>query len=219
MKAKIANGLMPLIALCALPLQALAQAQNRQPLQPSSKWVVDYADSECRLVRSFGAGADALTLRIARGASFDTYDVVIAGEPIPKLSERVTVGFKLDPQGEAAEFEGHSLAVPGRPERFIRFYEAAPAIFDTIDNKQTLEISTSRGFSRRLKLADAKNALAALKTCHTDLLKDWGIDMTLVDRLKALPTPRGNSSLWVRSGDYPHEALNTGVVGASRVSL
>jgi hypothetical protein len=43
-----------LACACAAPLLVAAAQPVR--LQPSSQWVVDYAENSCRLIRNFGDG-------------------------------------------------------------------------------------------------------------------------------------------------------------------
>lgn len=50
------------ILACAAMAPLLVAADEPVRLQPSSPWVVDYAENSCRLERTFGAGADETTL-------------------------------------------------------------------------------------------------------------------------------------------------------------
>lgn len=219
MKAKIAHGLMPLVVLCALPVQALAQGQDRQPLQPSSKWVVDYADSECRLSRTFGIGENAVTLRLARGGSLTSYDVVLAGPALPKLSSEISVTMALEPAGAEVKSSGYSMMVPGQSFRFVRWYDADPAIFDQWSNAQVVKVSMGDRTKVRLNVLDGKKALAALAACHDDLLQGWKVDVAGLRALTSLPEPSGDSAKWVNSADYPAGAIQDGIDGTVRTQL
>ena len=79
------------LGLLALLFAALAAvpATAGEVLQPAGPWKIDYAPNECRLVRTFGTGDGAITLRFARGAGLDSFDMLIAGKALPKLGERV----------------------------------------------------------------------------------------------------------------------------------
>ena len=77
----------------------VARAAEAPVLAPSSPWRVDYADEECRLLRTFGTGADAVTMRLARGSGLQSFDMVIAGTNIPRLGDDVKVTLKLETQG------------------------------------------------------------------------------------------------------------------------
>ena len=103
----------------AAPAPTLTEA-----LQPSSAWRIDYAENECRLIRTFGADNSLVTLRIARGGTSDAFDSVIAGPGVPRLSQQVSVTIGLDPQGVQQTLSGYSLAVPKTKDRFVRWYDA-----------------------------------------------------------------------------------------------
>ena len=56
---------MRVLTLAVLGLSASFASAADKPatvLEPSSQWVVDYAESNCRLIRMFGAGKDAIKL-------------------------------------------------------------------------------------------------------------------------------------------------------------
>jgi len=211
---------MPLVALCALAVQALAQGQDRQPLQPSSKWVVDYADSECRLTRTFGTGDDQVTLRLARGASLTFYDVVLAGPGLPELPPQLAVDFSLEPSGQRSKIEqAYSMMVPGQSFRFVRWYDSAAAAFAGWTDQQRVTVTLSDSAKISMQAEDGKKALAALATCHDDLLSGWKVDVAALRELGSLPEPRGNPALWILSDDYPSKPLRNGETGITRVHL
>ena len=165
------------LGLLALLFAALAAvpATAGEVLQPAGPWKIDYAPNECRLIRTFGIGDGAITLRFARGAGLDSFDMLIAGKGLPKLGERVKVTLRLSPGTAAQDFDGYSMAVPGRPERFIRWYDGDPAILDGVTDDQQLEVSVAGKFSVTFDLAKGKAALKGLAHCHSELLAGWGL--------------------------------------------
>jgi len=70
-------------------------------LQPSSPWVVDYAENSCRLARTFGQGPDKTTLLLESEAP-DEIDMVALGKPLNGFSEEVPAKF-LPVQGNPME--------------------------------------------------------------------------------------------------------------------
>lgn len=92
-------------------------------LQPSSKWQVDYADKECRLTGSFGTGKDAIFFRLARGTSFNKFDIILAGLSVPKQTGYVQLRVKFGFDGKVEDFRAESQSVPGRSERLLRWFD------------------------------------------------------------------------------------------------
>lgn len=223
-----------LLALLAQP--TLAEAANPPVLEPVGPWRVDYAPDECRLLRTFGTGADAVVLRIARGGAIGSFDMVIAGSSIPRLPQAVEVALRTEPQGQIQRTEGYSLAVPSGNARFIRWFDGNAALLDEFASTQQIEIaanhrSTTR-YSVKINLVQVKTALAALQTCYAGLLKSWGVDEASLARLIAarpltddkvtsvmaqrldLPRPKGQPGRWATTDDYPTEALRQEISGS-----
>lgn len=61
-------------------------------IQPSSQWIVDYADNSCRLIRPFGEG-NTKTILLFEGVSPDQMDMVATGKPLKSNKEEVGVRF------------------------------------------------------------------------------------------------------------------------------
>lgn len=197
------------LGLLALLFAALAAvpATAGEVLQPAGPWKIDYAPNECRLIRTFGTGDGAITLRFARGAGLDSFDMLIAGKALPKLGERVKVTLRLSPGTAAQDFDAYSMAVPGRPERFIRWYDGDPAILDGVTDDQRLEVSVAGKFSVTFDLAKGKAALKGLAHCHSELLAGWGVDEALLRGVAQRPKPRTPPYTWAHPSDYPKTAL------------
>ena len=204
--------------LLAMPLLAMvltaATAPASAPLQPAGPWKIDYAPNECRLVRTFGTGDGAITLRFARGAGLDSFDMLIAGKALPKIWQaHIPVTLRLDPSGAEQVFDGYAMAVPDRPERFVRWYDGTPDILDGVTDGQQLQITVGDKFVLTINLAKGASALKGLNHCHTELLKGWGIDPAQMTAQAVPPKPRISPANWVRSGDYPSGALLAGKQG------
>lgn len=225
-----------ILALAALSTPALA-AQDSLPLQPVSPWNLDYAQEECRLIRTFGSGDDQFVLRIARGGTIGTVDMVLAGKGLPRLASRVGVKLTLAPQATGAEANGYSMSVPGRPERFLRWFDTSLRFLDQAAPVQTIGIEAGDKFAVSLNATQFAAAMTALQTCYVDLLKGWGVDDASIERIVAVrspdgrslnevtaqrvgrPMPKGNMASWVTANDYPTEALRQELGGVVIVVL
>lgn len=74
---------------CAALAPLLVGASEPVRLQPSSGWVLDYADNSCRLIRTFGEGADQTTL-VLESVGPGSLTMTAAGKPL-----RAPVGTKV----------------------------------------------------------------------------------------------------------------------------
>ena len=219
--------------LASAPLHAQAPPL----LEPTTPWNVDYADSECRLLRTFGSGDKAVTLRLARGGNTGTIDMVVAGRGVPVLPQRLPIEMKLDPQGPAQRVSGYSMAIPGGGGRFVRWFDADLNLLEHANENQIVQFSNSKAFSVRLNLTMVHAALKALDTCYSDLLAGWGASPEDVAILMAtqdasstgsgevtaqrldLPKPKGNPGAWATTADYPTDALRQEQSGNVTVML
>jgi hypothetical protein len=56
-------------------------------LTPKSQWQLDYAASECRLLRTFGEGRDTVTVQFSRLGSDDDPELSLAGQRMPETED------------------------------------------------------------------------------------------------------------------------------------
>lgn len=197
-----------IILLSLLALGGPARAHTDDLLIPSSKWVVDYADNGCRLTRQFGAGPKALTLRIARGASFSQYDIVLAGKSIAKLQRELEISLAIADRALGPDIiSGYSMAVPDEDTRFIRMFDTEPQILEQLSDSDVLMIGAGGDVHFALRLDDGRKALSALAVCHDDLLKSWGLNRADFAAYKSTPKIPKFASPWVTHADYPSGAI------------
>ena len=77
---------------CAAVAPLVMAASQPLRLQPSSPWVVDYAENSCRLFRQFGTG-NTNTLLMFESDSPDDVDLVLIGKPLASSQDEVPVRF------------------------------------------------------------------------------------------------------------------------------
>lgn len=188
----------------ALLLTAPAAHAQEAPivLQPTTQWEVNYAENECRLLRSFGSGDQMVILRLARASSLEHFDLVLAGAGVPNLDYRPTTTLRLEPQGAETVSDGYSTQIPNRPDRFLRLFDADSTFLAQFTPSQILGIS-AQNMILRLNLTNVQSAIAALQTCHDDLLSSWGFDAAAYRALRSPPKAIGNEVAWVTTDDYP----------------
>lgn len=71
------------IAACAAVAPLLVAAAQPVRLQPSSPWIVNYADESCRLVRTFGEGKSKTVLEFESEAP-GRMDLLVVGSPLER---------------------------------------------------------------------------------------------------------------------------------------
>ena len=101
-----------LVALSAAVPLLVAAAQPVR-MQPSSRWVLDYGDDSCRLLRTFGEGSDAIILSFESEAP-GSMDMLVVGRGLSSSKAAVDASFL--PADAAVIKEGKPvLAHNGRP--------------------------------------------------------------------------------------------------------
>lgn len=205
-----------LFLIAATPLYAQSPLK---PLEPQGPWKVDYADDECRLIRTFGLGDQQIVLRLARGSGLEQFDMVIAGSSIPKLPKQVNVTLNLVGQGKEQQFSGYSMQIPNRPERFLRWYDGESELLGEFTDNQVISVRAGPNFVVSFRLVSGRAAIAALDVCHADLLTSWGLDVESLKAIKSPPRPIGSPGNWATTSDYPNDALRLEQGGAVRFLL
>ena len=93
-------------SLAAFPL-LLAAAPP--PLEPSSKWAIDYGAQRCTLFRKFGEGRSSVTLRFEQTAPLGTISVLMSGGAIRAGNGRRDHRIEFQPLGNTLIHDGLSV--------------------------------------------------------------------------------------------------------------
>jgi hypothetical protein len=94
-------------------------------LQPSSQWILDYAENSCRLVRTFGDGSSKIYLQL-ESDSPDDLDLVLIGKPLESEQQEVSAKF-LPHQEIAAKGRPVTSTVNGEPAILFSMVRLLPA--------------------------------------------------------------------------------------------
>jgi hypothetical protein len=184
---------MPNLLLLALSAAAaVAPADNRGPAQqgllPSSPWNVDYAEAECRLSRTFGAGADSYTLRIIRGANLKGVQYVVAGKSLKIRDWNYSGTLGLRPGERAYKLMVAWYRIPSGESAFQLLADDALKP-DEIAPTRGLVMEFDGAEPLAFAVGNLEKPLAALDSCYDDLLTGWGVDPAKIRNLKAAPDP------------------------------
>jgi len=204
--------------------QAAIAAEPPPVLAPSSKWQVDYAPNECRLIRIFGEGKDRTILQLSRYDPVDRLEMLLAGPHIPATDKRVPVSVATSTMADVPGIQAQGFASTGQIPATLRFRpdDDLPKAFrtDVAAGKPTImRVNFVRRYAAQFDLGPMKGALAALDQCSDDLIKSWGLDPAALRQATRGPRPVGNIATWFRPDDYPAGAANIGMAGAVIIRL
>ena len=76
---KYLSGLLMVAGMLSQPAYA---AKEPLRLAPSSKWVAEYSEDSCRLIRKFGEGDDKVTIIFSRYETGDGFTLALVGNPV-----------------------------------------------------------------------------------------------------------------------------------------
>jgi TonB family protein len=188
-------------------------------LSPTTPWTMDYAEKECRLVRSFGEGDQQIVLRIARGTSPTLVDMMVAGPSVPNHQSPFMVKMKIEPTSVTREFSGYTQKLEAQKLVLLRWYDADLFIYSTNGEIDNLLISDAGRLSITLKIGGMRKAFAALAKCHGELIAAHGGPLTSTQTLGSPPRVIGQVGNWLSTDDYPKDSLRKGQGGLTVFAL
>ncbi|WP_343528331.1 energy transducer TonB [Sphingomonas sp.] len=212
------------VALGASLSQGLFAAEPSPPLAPTSKWEMNYAPNECRLLRTFGEGKAQVLLQISRFDVRDSLEMALAGPRFPATERNVPVLVATSTVAEVPGIEAQGFEGTGGVPSTLRFRPDSdlPKALrsDVAAGKPTmLAINFVRRYAVKMDLGPMKGALDALDKCSDDLIRSWGLDPVQQRLLKSGPMPATNPADWFRPSDYPAGPANMGMGGAVIIRL
>lgn len=233
------------ILACATAAPLLLGAAEPVRLAPTTKWVLEYADENCRLARKFGAGPQQVTLVLDQFEPGDEFRMILIGEPTkPRSADNVTSGrLRFGPNEEETDFEAETgtvgeqralillkaqrLAALTRAEekaadlakRRNQRFEAAP--IGPVREAGATWLEVRKGLVRPLILetGSMREPMEALRTCSWDTVRHWGLDIAQQKGLTRKPHPKTPSGSWFVSGDYPAKMARAGFHGVVHFRL
>lgn len=95
-----------LTTIAALPMLLAA---SPPPLEPSSKWAIDYGAQRCTLFRRFGEGKASATLRFEQTAPLGNISILMADTALRSGNGRRDNKLEFQPLGDVLVHEGQSV--------------------------------------------------------------------------------------------------------------
>jgi TonB family protein len=199
-------------------LAAPAVPAAAQPLAPTSKWTVNFADSQCIAVRAYGTATDPLRFVLKAPPLGGVMQIAVI-RPAPRMTRAeqadLTVGVDERPPlktsllmytPKGAKERVYLLNMPA--EEFARVREA---------RKLTLR---SPALNQTFALSQMAPLLKVMQDCVEDLRRVWN-----VSPLEGGTPPnltrraQGDLSRYFSDGDYPAAAISKSLSGRVRFAL
>jgi len=211
------------LAFAACPAEARVEIRT---LEPSSNWIMDYADDSCALRRTFGEGSDLVWLELRQFAPGDEF-LVTVGSAAFQAQKRVPKS-RFDPGGPLraqplAAYGDYGTDVRGlsfpdslrpalrgeTPDSLLPWSEEERDARETSATSLYVEESSERGV--QLQTGELHKPMTAMRACIDDLLTHWGIDPEVDDHLTSRAKPR-NQAVWARpiQSRFPKGLFNVG---------
>lgn len=191
----------------------LALAAAPEPVPMKGRWVVDWGEQRCSLIRVTGGPAPvSLMIRTVPGAGQAELWLLDPKWRGPTFSKFEKLNVTLQPSGFSAEqyalsvrFKGQGgIAVTSLDQDFLRSLAGASA----------LRIDRGRRGLAEVRLPGSARAMAALRDCEAAVLRDWGFDPAVIQSLSRVPTPIGGPAQWFTDRDYPEQAVRARITGS-----
>lgn len=177
-----------------------------ESLQPSGRWNIEYADSMCLLSREYGTDAQKRTLGFRSIPLSLSTDIVLittnaAGQPSDALGKGMLT---IAPSGLTIAVDYKIQRPTSSPDSRVMIMTILSADFEDVTKSDAITIATRNIPSMKLALKGNIKAVAALKSCNDDLLREWKIDPAESDLVAE--APHANPGSWISNDDYPAAA-------------
>ena len=202
-------GSLPLMISASLTAQPAA-------LQPTSKWIVNYADDLCTLERNYGGPGKPLALAfrpdiMGRAQRF----FVLSNRPSAEFSGR-TVHLAADGKDVPIQAKAYSMRL--QDHRLSRGgFNLTEQEMGAIGNASILSVDAGKELRFRFAVPGLAKALVALDACRSDLLTQWGMPPAHQRAFVTSSMPVRNLGSYLKSDDFPSGA--EGMSGKVRVRL
>ena len=222
---------------------AFAKPREVRRLQPAGKWVLNYADESCQLVRDFGTGDQKVTLVLYQLEPGDWFKLTLLGSSLkparlyrpftgrmqfgPAEADTeitVTTGtsgsesvLMLDATQRLAPLSEVETELHQSAKRNNTYYQPAPIGSEREKAATWLALSKVMKFDLVFETGPMDAAMAALRDCTWDLVDSWGLDVAQQKALTRKAYAAVSTARWFRPEDYPMSMIRSdseGIVNA-----
>lgn len=228
-----------LITSSAWPV-APTYARDVLRLQPSTRWVLEYADESCRLARNFGEGKDRVTLMLDQFQPGDGFRMRLAGTPlgVNRTGRVDDARLRFGPNEDEIEITAetgktaggepvllvngtHRLAPLTKEEKAAakeatregRRFDPAPIGPAREATATWLQLGKAARRDLLLETGPLDQPLAALRKCSWDTVKHWGLNVEQQKTLTRRAHWKRSPATWFNASDYPASMIRDGYEG------
>ena len=200
-----------------LMASASGAAASPSVLEPTSKWVVNYADDMCLLERWFGTGRHSVELAFEADSMGQGADLHIMRTGAPYAREKANVRVLAD-GADVAIIHSSTYSVPSKGVILTNLFLDRDQL-SKLGAATEIAFSPDRDEATRLTVPAFAAALRALETCRADLVLGWGMSLADQARIKSEAKSSFKGAGGFSSDDYPNSALRGNEQGKARVRL
>jgi TonB family protein len=189
------------------------------PLEPTARWVVDFAEQQCVASRTYKGEDGEVTLAFRQSPYDDITQLYIitlgkASKWTEQLDARVAVG-GAEP---VRTFLLRSAAGKGKDARIVHKLNLSPEQRGALATAEAITLTASGAVSGHFRLSKMPDIAKLLDECTHDLRTYW--NMGEASATVAVPAkPRTDVRLLFSSADYPSDALAYGQEGSAVLML
>ena len=199
----------------ALIWSTTATVAMAEPLQPNSKWELDYGDTQCTAALGYGDASSSVILGIIPSLSGNTYELMVS---VPRAGP----AFAQEGQGTVDFGQGEIrtgvlyYGAKGVKQSVYQFRVSAAQI-EQARSASAVSVRSENGANYAFALSNMPKLLDGLRQCTQNLQQYWNMDG------KNVPSRAESATGDIRSlftpKDYPTEALKRQQQGTAQYQL
>lgn len=180
------------------------------PLQPTGKWVVDFANARCVASRNYGTAKGPIVLGLKAPPIGDVIQIILVdpGRQIRVTQRDATLKFG------AEEFRSTALVHPSAEEKHVVSTINVPLeVFRRIQASASLNVEVKGAVSAVFELNQMDALMKVVDSCVLDLRNVWnvydsssGVRPTRGDNLSK--SAQGDLAGLLKPSDYPQVSIN-----------
>ena len=182
------------------------------PLQPSGKWVVDFAENACVLSRQYDNATPPFSVHFKAPILGPQFEIIIATPNQKEAPESWDTGWIEKPNGQRVEPINIDSYSTVSKSRLSRVY-LAPDLYQVGEDGERLILHIDKKHSYDLALPQLKEAMAVLDFCLKDLRKVNGVDESVTSRIATPAKSKRGVVSYFSPQDYPAQEIREGGQG------
>jgi TonB family protein len=210
---------MKMIMLAALAFNSSSSPSNGSGLQPTGKWVINYAEAQCVASRPFGNKDNPLYLLIKLSPTSDVVQISLIkdGRQFNGVQRAATVKFGNFPGNEV-----NILEYGTAQKKSVKLLNMSPAMASQLAQSQRIEWRTdwsTKDNLVELETGPLGEVMKVMAACRDDLRKYWHIGPDNQSDIKERVKPVQPLARYFSTDDYPMQAAADREGGVSSIVL